>query len=525
MFLTISLLILALVFVDSLNMVYSFQLESYNILSFVKSYLKKLSIYDFIFKLVVVVLLLLNILFDNQTILIIETIFLLLENIIKLVLFTLNNSKNKIKLKYTKRVLRLLFVIISIVMLTNTIMFLTKTYVFEIVFIFDVVVFVFASILVLPLEKCVYTYYMYMATRKLKKMDDLKIIAITGSYGKTSVKNILASILGQKYNVCATPMSYNTPMGICRCVLSDLKPYHNILVLEFGAKKLGEIEYLCKKFCPGYGIITSVGSQHLETFKSVENITKTKMELFDFINNKSHIVCNVDNQYIRDYLVEKKCQNIVACGLNGEVLCFENRAFVKEKSVGVNGSSFLIESSNNGVVAEAEKYNTKLIGEHNILNISLAIAMAKVLGLNYVQILQGLSQLVSIEHRLELKNYGDYLVIDNAYNSNPHSFRCAIDTLCLFDGYRKIVITPGVVEQGRNSYEENYKLGKYMADRVGFVYVVNKTNRNALLNGIKDGEMIIDKIAVVDKFADIDWSDFGLGDVVLIENDLPDNYD
>lgn len=404
-------------------------------------------------------------------------------------------------------------------------MFLTKTYIFEIVYIFDVVVFVFASILVLPLEKCVYTYYMYKATRKLKKMPDLKTVAITGSYGKTSVKNILASILGQKYNVCATPMSYNTPMGICRCVLNDLKPYHNVLVLEFGAKRLGEIEYLCKKFCPEYGVITSVGSQHFETFKSVENITKTKMELFEFVDNKSHIVCNVDNQYVRDYLEEKNCRKIVVCGLTSEVLSFENRAFVTEKSVGVNGSSFLIESSNNGVVVDAERYNTKLIGEHNILNISLAIAMAKVLGLNYVQILQGLSQLVSIEHRLELKNYGDYLVIDNAYNSNPHSFRCAIDALCLFEGGRKIVITPGVVEQGRNSYEENYKLGKYMADRVDFVYVVNKTNRDALLNGLRDGEMISDKIAVVDKFADIDWSDFGLGDVVLIENDLPDNYD
>ena len=521
-YVTISLLLIFINQIYFLKYVYLYQLESYDILHFIKIIFKRYDLLDYVFYISNIVLFVLSVMFDCETLLLILCIENLVIFAVKLSKYCKNYSNSKIKFKYTKRVLRnnLLFIIIEF--MTISIVFTTKIYLLLSILVVNLLTFLISSILIIPIEKTIYNQYIKKAQKVIDNNKNIKIIAITGSYGKTSVKNILYEILSQKYNVLATPMSYNTPMGICKCVLSELKPFHEYLILEFGAKRVGEIKYLCDKFKPNYAIISSIGPQHLETFGSIENIVKTKMELFDFIDEKSNCVCNISNSYICEYFESHHCDCLKVDFADNGCVCdktIKNTLQILEIKCTKNGSYFTICCNN-----EIEKYNTKLIGAHNVVNVCLAIAMSKKIGLSYGQIVQGLSNVSSIKHRLEIKDMGEYLLIDNSYNSNPSSFRCAIDALCLFSDLIKVVITPGVIDQGVNAYKANFDLGKYMANKVDYVYVVNKTNRLALLDGLNCGEMEDERIIVVDSFSDINFRDFGEGEVVLIENDLPDNF-
>lgn len=417
-----------------------------------------------------------------------------------------------------------------LLVLSIIIMFLAKCRVIELIYILNLLVFYLSILIVMPIEKSIANRYIKKAKMKIDSIQNLKIIAITGSFGKTSVKNNLYEMLSQKYNVCVTPASYNTPMGICKCILSDLKPFHEILILEFGAKRLGEIKYLCNAFDPSYAIITSIGSQHLESFKTIENIVNEKMELFEYITNKNNVVVNLSNKYISDYLEDHFCfdcslvlDNSTFSTLTSKCVDYNNVAYFKNVNADTNGSSFEYVFFENEVKS-CQNYSTKLLGVHNVTNVSLAICMAKKFGLGYGQICNALSNIEAVPHRLQLKVVGDYVLIDNAYNSNPTSFKCAIDTLLLFESARKIVITPGVIDQGDQGYVQNYGLGKYMSSRVDVVYVVNKTNRSSIVAGLLSGGFSENNLITCDKFSDIDFGVFKNGDVVLIENDLPDNY-
>lgn len=528
MYIIIAIIVSIICIIDYLQMLHFYQLESYNLHCGIKTYYIKYYETVCVFTGLALLGFLQNLLFRNKTsdCILLSILFAIFA--IKTILFCINYAKNKMKLKYTKRVIRHMFLYINILLLTITCILLTKTYILPIVIVVNLLIFIFVTFIIIPLEKIIYCHYINKAKKILTSNKNLKVIAVTGSYGKTSVKNILYELLSQKYNVCVSPASYNTPMGISKTIIENLKPYHNVLILEFGAKKIGEIEYLCKCFPVQYGIITSVGPQHLQTFGSIENITKTKMELYEYIKLKHNIVCNLSNEYIHDYL---KNEHSRVCGVMGEdvslnecescsrLFCVSNIRADEERS-----TFTLSKLDNNFSIVEEEVFETKLLGVHNVINVVLSIAMSKNFGLTYGQIKAGLSNVVATDHRLQLKKVADYLVIDNAYNSNPVSFRCAVDALCLFENVRKIVITPGVVEQGENSYKENYRLGQYMASRVDCVYVVNKVNRKALCDGIMSIDNCNVDVRVFDKFGDIDWMDFSKDDVILIENDLPDNY-
>ena len=144
--------------------------------------------------------------------------------------------------------------------------------------------------------------YVKDARRILESMPGLTVIGITGSYGKTSTKNFLHSLLSVKYNVLMTPESYNTTMGVVRTVRERLRPTHQVFIVEMGAKNPGDIREICDLVRPKYGMITSIGEQHLETFKTLDNIIKTKFELADAIPRRDCLL-NLDNRYIRDIRV------------------------------------------------------------------------------------------------------------------------------------------------------------------------------------------------------------------------------
>ena len=158
-----------------------------------------------------------------------------------------------------------------------------------------------ANLLNLPVEKGIARHYVNDARRILRAMPGLIVIGITGSYGKTSAKNFLYTLLSSKYNVLMTPESYNTTMGVVRTIREQLRPYHEIFIVEMGAKNPGDIREICELVRPKYGILTAIGEQHLETFKTIDNIIRTKFELADAIPADGAVFLNFDNLHIRQH--------------------------------------------------------------------------------------------------------------------------------------------------------------------------------------------------------------------------------
>ena len=166
-----------------------------------------------------------------------------------------------------------------------------------------------------PVEKAVDRYYINDAARILHEMPDLKVIGVTGSYGKTSVKYFLNTLLSVQYNVLHTPGNYNTTLGVVRTVREQMKPFHEIFICEMGAREVGDIKEICDLVHPDYGIITSIGPQHLQSFHTIENIIGTKFELADAVPSAGSVFLNYDNEYIRAHKTDK---NVVSYGTAGE---------------------------------------------------------------------------------------------------------------------------------------------------------------------------------------------------------------
>ena len=221
-----------------------------------------------------------------------------------------------------------------------------------------------------PVEKAVAGKFIREAKKLIARNPDLKVIGVTGSYGKTSSKYILTEMLSRKFTTLMTPESYNTTMGVVRTIREKLKPVHEIFVCEMGAQNTGEIKEICDIVAPDYGIITSIGPQHLETFKSIENIIKTKFELYDSLKIKGNSVVNLSSDYIK--------QNKPAPATGYSLTKEEGGKFYADNiSYGPEGASFDI----CGEGIEPFRVETKLLGKHNILNIVGAAALALKLGM------------------------------------------------------------------------------------------------------------------------------------------------
>lgn len=372
--------------------------------------------------------------------------------------------------------------------------------------------------LLVPFENLNSLRYVSKAKRKLKKFPNLIKIGITGSFGKTSTKYILNTILSENYSVCITPHSFNTPMGITRVVLDYLKPNHDVLITEMGAKQVGDIKYLCDIVKPQYGIITSVGNQHLATFGTLENIAKTKYELVNSLPKEDSIaVFNGDNK--GSFKLYEKCDiNKILTSISDE------NAYATAKNIKISnkGISFILSINNQEI-----ECTTKLVGKHNLENILMSSALAYNLGLSMEQIRVGISKLQPINHRLEIKKENGITIIDDSYNSNVEGSVCALDVLKLFKNNRKIVITPGLVELGQMEKEENINFGKNIASVADIVIVVNKTNMEYIKEGLISENFPEENILFVSSLIEgrIKLKEIAQkGDVILFENDLPDNY-
>lgn len=379
----------------------------------------------------------------------------------------------------------------------------------------------FANIINKPIEKCVYHYYLSKANKKLKEMKQLKIIGITGSYGKTSSKNILSDILNIKYNALATPKNLNTNYGLMITINNHLSKFDDIFIAEMGAYKKGEIKSLCDMVHPKYGILTTIGTAHLESFGSLKNIQEGKFELIESLPADGIGILNKDDPQQVSYKLKNTCK-IVWIGIDCEDV--DVRAC---NIVGTNkGCKF-------DVFFKGDKnkytFETKLLGKHNVYNILAAIALGREFGISTQNLINAVKQVNPIEHRLELKKLGNFYQIDDAYNSNPVGAKSALEVLSMMDG-DKVVVTPGMIELGEKEEEYNREFGKQIAtiSKANYVILIGKKKtkpiyEGLLLNGFKEENVLLTN-DVKEAYTIIAGLKQKKDLYALFENDLPDTY-
>ena len=369
-----------------------------------------------------------------------------------------------------------------------------------------------------PIEKLLALRFRIKAEKKLKSMNNLSVIGVTGSYGKTSSKNILNDVLNVKYNTFATPKNFNTPLGLIISINNYLDKFNDYLIAEMGAFKKGEIKYLCDYVKPKYGILTRIGTAHLESFGSQKNIQEGKFELIESLPDDGIGILNGDDELQVNYKLKNKCK-IVFIGIDN-------------KDVDVKATN--IKLSNAGstfdVIFKGDKkkykFETKLLGQANIYNILASIALGKELGLTIKQLQTGVKKVNTIEHRLELKKYYDINIIDDAYNSNPIGAKMALDVLKLMPG-KRIVVTPGMIELGPKQKELNEEFGRQIASSADEVILVGKNQTKDIYNGIKSKKFSDKKIHIINDVKEAFPMMQSLKEketYALLENDLPDIF-
>lgn len=381
-----------------------------------------------------------------------------------------------------------------------------------------IVISMVANIVITPVLQLINLRYINEAKNIIKTNKKLKIIGITGSYGKTSTKNIIYQILSQKFSTVMTPKSYNTTLGVVKSIREDIKPYTEIFVCEMGAARLGEIKEICEIATPDYSVITSIGPQHLSTFKSMGNIVQGKFEIVNYAKENSVAILNTDNEYIKNNI-----ENQVHGKRTIEYSISDSKQKYHVENIHMNdsGSIFTVVCENNKLELE-----TKLLGRHNIYNIVCAVAISKELGMKDVEIQKSIKKLKPVEHRLQLKSMNGILALDDAFNSNPEGSKMAIECLTMFEDKYKVLVTPGMIELGEQEYELNKKFGEY-ATKCDYVFLVGDKTTKPIKDGM-DGlqytnyEIVKDVYEAFERLMKIKEQHPNL--IALFENDLPDSY-
>ncbi len=379
---------------------------------------------------------------------------------------------------------------------------------------------VLSSTLLRPVEHSIRNGFKRKARTILAGRQDLAIIAITGSYGKTSVKFATDRVLGYRFPVLATPGSYNTPMGICKVVNNHLDSAHRMLILEMGIRHPGDIAELCDIAKPDIAMITSVGVAHMESMGSIEAIAAEKASLLEYVRPGGHAILNADDVHVARMADEFTGTLWRVSTLNN----VEAEITASHISFGPDGARFTV-SDENGVTCD---FRTVLLGRHNVGNILMAIAAGRIHGLRLRQMTAAIEDMEPVPHRLALRMEGEITVIDDAFNSNPVGARNALEILGQFTAGRRVVVTPGMIELGDIQGEENRLFGLAMKDHVDHVILVGERQTAPIREGLDRSGFDPTEIHTVASLFEAQsyLKQYLLpGDTVLYENDLPDQFD
>ena len=366
-----------------------------------------------------------------------------------------------------------------------------------------------------PIEYLVYLWYKRKAMKKLKCMN-IPVLGITGSYGKTSCKNIVNSILSANYITYPTPKSFNTPYGLMISINNGIDKFTNMFIAEMGAYKKGEIKELCDFVNPKYGILTTIGVAHLETFKSEQNIIDGKFELIESLPSDGVAILNKDDIKQATHKINNNCK-ILWIGIDNK----DADVVASNIKLSSTGTTFDVKFKD---LENKYTFTTSLLGKYNIYNILDGLALGHYLNISIDKMIQKVATLKPIEHRLELRKYYDITLIDDAFNSNPVGSSMARDVLSLMPG-KKIIVTPGMIELGEKEYEYNYNFGKKISEVCDEVILVgenqtkpikkalddNKFTKVHIINDVKEAFTLMNKLKDKNTY-------------VLLENDLPDIF-
>ncbi|MEI6887476.1 MAG: Mur ligase family protein [bacterium] len=362
---------------------------------------------------------------------------------------------------------------------------------------------VIANSILLPIEYILKTLIVQIARIKLNTFKDLKVLAIVGSYGKTTTKEMLTALISSKYKVLFTPGNINTPLGIAKVILSNLTKGTNWLIVELGEYKVGDISNLCKFVKPNYGIITGINEAHLERMGSIENTIKTMNEITEvkgikvFVNRDSRFIENIKSSY----------------------------SYSKQDVVNYHFNELLLSQS---YELSGNKFQTCVLGEYMLGNTDLLLKIAKELDIEKSNAVKVIRDMKIIKHRLEpIHGANDTLVIDDSYNGNYEGFVEGVNLINKFKERRRVVITPGLVESGNEREKVHEKIGKLYGTGVDVVIIIKNSNTNFILKGLKESNFKDSNIYVFnnkEESYDALKNILKSKDIILFQNDWTPNY-
>lgn len=378
-----------------------------------------------------------------------------------------------------------------------------------------------ANLLLLPLQYMINAFYLAAARRKLRQFGPT-VIGITGSYGKTSTKYFLHTLLSERFRSLKTPQSFNTMMGICRVINDELQPRHQVFIVEMGAYSRGVIRRLANFVRPQIGILTAIGPQHLERFKTLDNIAAAKYELVESLPPFGVAVLNNDDVRCRQLADRTQDLKVLRYGLDAAQPGLSVWAEDIEHSS--QGSSFTLVDRHGHRVP----MHTVVLGRHNVLNIIGAACVALEMGVSLDEVARAIPKIEPAPHRLQLlQGAGGVTVIDDSYNSNPLGAAEALATLQAFKTGKRVLVTPGMVELGVVEADQNEQFGIHAARVCDYVLLVGPQQTQAILRGLQRQQFPSERIRVVRNLTEATSELQRIvrtGDVVLFENDLPDLY-
>jgi len=340
-------------------------------------------------------------------------------------------------------------------------------------------------------EKILFNSFKKQAQKKLSSMEGLKIVAITASYGKTSIKNFLFQIVSPYMDAYMTPRSVNTLGGLVKDINDDLPDNSKLYIAEAGARVRGDIDEIAKLLNHDLAVVGSIGEQHIEYFKTLENIRNTKMEI---LNSK-----NLKKAFIHSSANVKVDEHVVLFGDN-----------IKNIKASLDGITFDME-----LKGTLHHFESPLLGAFNAINLAASILVADELGISVENIKRELKKLKQVDHRLQKIEAGGKLIIDDSFNGNLEGMLSSYELMSSYKG-KKVIITPGVIESDEKS---NIILAKKIDEVFDTVIITGKVNASVLYENINKAQKIL--LTDKDKLEESLVEHTMPGDLVLFSNDAP----
>ena len=369
---------------------------------------------------------------------------------------------------------------------------------------FTVIIPIFLAYFIsLFIEKMLFNGFKKKAQVKIEGMAELKVVGITASYGKTSIKNFVAHLLGARYNTYATPRSVNTLGGVMKDINDDLPEDTQVYVVEMGARGEGDIAEISTFVNPHYVVVGKIGPAHIEYFKSMENIRNTKMEIMQ--------TKRLEEAWIHESaMVKPEADNIHIYG-TGEIAQQNPELpapefIIEDVEATLDGTSFTL----NGT-----RYTASILGAFNAMNLAAAVLVAKQMGLSDEEIQQRLSTLKAVDHRLQRIDAGGKVILDDSFNGNIDGMMAAFDLASTYKG-RKVIITPGLVEVDDALNEQVAK----RADELFDVVVVTGDLNYAIFKQYIDPSKLV-KLESKAQMEEMLVEQTRPGDLILFANDAP----